>query len=99
MKYHNLNGHGFIGYPKGRNVERALGPSCPCVLCISHSLGLHLLHQIWLKRERVARQKAYCFALLKLFSLTGTVSTSPNLAKARARRASNDCRATRSLFS
>ena len=51
-------GHGFIGYPKGRNVERALG-----------------------------------------FSLTGTVSTSPNLAKARARRASNDCRATRSLFS
>ena len=48
-------GHGFIGYPKGRNVERALG-----------------------------------------FSLTGTVSTSPNLAKARARRASNDCRSTRS---
>ena len=46
---------GFIGYPKGRNVERALG-----------------------------------------FSLTGTVSTSPNLAKARARRASNGCRATRS---
>ena len=42
------NGHGFIGYPKGRNVKRALG-----------------------------------------FSLTGTVSTSPNLAKARARRASN----------
>ena len=38
------------------------------------------------------------FAILKLFSLTGTVSTSPNLAKARARRASNDCRATRSLF-
>ena len=53
-----LDGHGFIGYPKGRNVKRALG-----------------------------------------FSLTGTVSTSPNLAKARARRASNDCRATRSLFS
>ena len=51
-------GHGFIGYPKGRNVERALG-----------------------------------------FSLTGTVSTSPNLAKARARRASNDCCATRSLLS
>ena len=54
-------GHGFIGYPKGQNVERALG-----------------------------------------FSLTETVSTSPNLAKARARtprRASNDCRATRSLFS
>ena len=51
-------GHGFIGYPKGQNVERALG-----------------------------------------FSLTGTVSTSPNLAKARVRRASNDCRATRSLFS
>ena len=53
-----LNGRGFIGYPKGRNVERALG-----------------------------------------FSLTGTVSTSPNLAKARSRRASNDCCATRSLFS
>ena len=51
-------GHGFIGCPKGQNVERALG-----------------------------------------FSLTGTVSTSPNLAKARARRVSNDCRATRSLFS
>ena len=47
-------GHGFIEYPKGRNVERAQG-----------------------------------------FSLTGTVSTSPNLAKARARRASNDCRATK----
>ena len=59
-RIHNkiLKGHGFIGYPKGRNVERALG-----------------------------------------LSLTGTVSTSPNLAKARARRASNDCRATRSLFS
>ena len=28
-------GHGFIGYPKGRNVERALGPSCPCVLCLN----------------------------------------------------------------
>ena len=51
-------GHGFKGYPKGRNVERALG-----------------------------------------FSLTGTVSTLPNLANARAQRASNDCRATRSLFS
>ena len=51
-------GHGFIGYRKGRNVERALG-----------------------------------------FSLTRIVSTSPNLAKARARRASNDCRATCSLFS
>ena len=59
-------GHGFKGYPKGRNVERALEPSCPCVLCISHSLGLYLLH---------------------------------HLAKARARRASNDCRATRYLFS
>ena len=55
---HRAMGHGFIRYPKGRNVERALG-----------------------------------------FSLTGTVSTSPNLAKARARRASNDCRAMRSLFS
>ena len=40
----NIKGHGFIGYPKGRNVERALG-----------------------------------------FSLTGTVSTSPNLAKEGAR--------------
>ena len=39
-------GHGVIGYPKGRNVERALGPSCPCVLCISHSLGLYLLDQV-----------------------------------------------------
>ena len=38
-------GHGFIGYPKGRNVERALS-----------------------------------------FSLTGTVSTSPNLAKEGARQ-------------
>ena len=52
-----MKGHGFIGYPKGRNVERALGPSCLCFV---------------------------------YFSLTGTVSTSPNLAKARARRASND---------
>ena len=40
------NGQGFIGYPKGRNVERALG-----------------------------------------FSLTGTVSTSPNLAKEGVRSA------------
>ena len=39
-------GHGFIGYPKDRNVERALG-----------------------------------------FSLTGTVSTSPNLAEEGARSA------------
>ena len=38
------NGHGFIGYPKGRNVDRALGPSCPCVLCISHSLGLYYMY-------------------------------------------------------
>ena len=27
----NKNGHGFIGYVKGRNVERALGPSCPSI--------------------------------------------------------------------
>ena len=44
------HGHGFIGYPKGRNFERALGPSC-----------------------------------FVYFSLTGTVSTSPNLAKEEAR--------------
>ena len=31
----SFHGHGFIGYPKGRNVERALGPSCPCVLCVA----------------------------------------------------------------
>ena len=41
------NGHGFIGYPEGRNVERALGPSCPvfcvflthwdCIIC----MGIH----------------------------------------------------------
>ena len=24
---HECLAHGFIGYPKGRNVERALGPS------------------------------------------------------------------------
>ena len=30
-------GHGFIGYSKGRNIERAW---------VSHSLGLYLLHQI-----------------------------------------------------
>ena len=45
------DGHGFIGYPKGRNVEIALGPSCPCVLCTSQSQGLYLLHQIELKPE------------------------------------------------
>ena len=44
----SIFGHGFIGYPKGRNVERALG-----------------------------------------FSLTGTVSTSPNLAKERVARQSS----------
>ena len=43
--FHIFLGHGFIGYPKGRNVERALG-----------------------------------------FSLTGTVSTSPNLAKEGSER-------------
>ena len=32
------------------------------------------------------------YLLLKLFSLTWTISTSPNLAKARARRASNRIR-------
>ena len=52
-------GHGFIiGYPKGRNVERALG-----------------------------------------FSLTGTVSTSPNLAKEGARSATIITRPSGSRFS
>ena len=35
-------GHGFIGYPKGRNVERALGSSCPCILCIPIHTGADL---------------------------------------------------------
>ena len=35
-----------VSTDKGRNVERALGPSCPCVLCIFHPLGLYQLHQI-----------------------------------------------------
>ena len=51
-------GHGFIGYPKGRNVERALG-----------------------------------------FSLTGTVSTLPNLAKEGARSATIITRPSGSHFS
>ena len=51
-------GHGFIGYPKGRNDERALG-----------------------------------------FSLTGTVSTSPNLAKEGARSATIITRPSGSRFS
>ena len=54
----NYNGHGFIGYPKGQNVERALG-----------------------------------------FSLTGTVSTSPNLAKEGARSATIITRPSGSRFS
>ena len=50
-------GHGFIGYPKGRNVQRALGPSCPCVLCIpihiitiniESFLGCHISHSLGL---------------------------------------------------
>ena len=53
-----FEGHGVIGYPKGRNVERALG-----------------------------------------FSLTGTVSTSPNLAKERARSATIVTRPSGSRFS
>ena len=53
-----LNSHGFIGYPKGRNVERALG-----------------------------------------FSLTGTVSTSPNLAKEGVRSATIITRPSGSRFS
>ena len=52
------NGQGFIGYPKGRNVERALG-----------------------------------------FSLTGTVSTSPNLAKEGVRSATIITRPSSSRFS
>ena len=52
------DGHGFIGYPKGRNVERALG-----------------------------------------FSLTGTVSTSPSLAKEGARSATIITRPSGSRFS
>ena len=51
-------GHGFIGYPKGRSVERALGSS-----------------------------------------LTGTVSTSPNLAKEGARSATIITRPSGSRFS
>ena len=51
-------GHGFIGYAKGRNVDRALG-----------------------------------------FSLTGTVSTSPNLAKEGARSATIITRSSGSRFS
>ena len=47
-------------------------------------------------RESTGTELHLCFVY---FSLTWTVSTSPNLAKARARRASNDRRATRSLFS
>ena len=47
------HGHGFIGYPKGRNVERALEPSCPCILCIP----IHIITiNINLKVEHVARQ-------------------------------------------
>ena len=53
----SLFGHGFIAYPKGRNVERALGPSCPCVLCIpihiitiniESFLGCHISHSLGL---------------------------------------------------
>ena len=49
--------HGFIGYPKGRNVERALGPSCPCFMCIpiliitiniESFLGCHISHSLGL---------------------------------------------------
>ena len=52
------HGHGFIGYSKGRNVEKALN-----------------------------------------FSLTGTVSTSPNLAKEGARSATIITRPSGSRFS
>ena len=53
-----VDGHVFMGYPKGRNVERALS-----------------------------------------FSLTGTVSTSPNLAKEGARSATIITRPSGSRFS
>ena len=52
-----FHGHGFIGYPKGRNVETALGPSCPCILCIpihiitiniDSFLGCHISHSLGL---------------------------------------------------
>ena len=51
------NGHGFIGYPKDRNVERALGPSCRCILYIpihiitiniESFLGCHISHSLGL---------------------------------------------------
>ena len=58
MRINLKNGPGFIEYPKGRNVERALG-----------------------------------------FSLTGTVSTSPNLAKEGARSATIITRPSGSRFS
>ena len=79
------NGHGFIGYPKGQNVERALGPRCPCVLCIP-------IHIIYSYQYRVILGLSH-------FSLTGTVSTSPNLAEEGARSATIITRPSGSCFS
>ena len=79
-------GHGFIRYPKGRNVERALGPSGPCVLCIP----IHIQ----------CNNYQYPVILgLSHFSLTGTVSTSPNLAKEGALSATIITRPSGSRFS
>ena len=81
------NGHGFIGYPKGRNVERALGPSFPCALYIhihiitiniESFLGCHISHS------------------LGLYLLN---STSPTLAKGGARSATIITRPSGSHFS
>ena len=64
-------GHGFIGYPKGRNVERATGTELPLYFVYPHTYNY---------QYRVILGLSH-------FSLTGTVSTSPNLAKEGARSA------------
>ena len=80
-------------------VERALGPSCPCVLCISALAGTVSTPQNLAKEGARSATISVLFCYIKTILTHGTVFTSPNLAKARARRASNDCRATRCLFS
>ena len=61
-------GHGFIGYPKGRNVERALGFSLTATVSTSPNLAI--------KRERVARQSLLALRARALAKF-GEVDTVP----------------------
>ena len=67
MRFSLLLGHGFIGYPKGRNVEIALGFSFTGTVSTSPNLA---------KEERVARQSLLALRARALAKF-GEVNTVP----------------------